>query len=89
MKIRAVLGGNVLLLSTGSAPISAEVIDFLKIALYCDVTEGTFYSFVSAHLSFFIFQGESESLWLGAECQFFSQIWYDGELRYLHAYYSR
>jgi long-chain acyl-CoA synthetase len=40
-KIRAVLGGNVLLVSTGSAPISADVIDFLKIALFCEITEGT------------------------------------------------
>lgn len=40
-KIRAVLGGNLLLVSTGSAPISAEVIDFLKIALFCEITEGT------------------------------------------------
>ncbi|KAG6335217.1 hypothetical protein ID866_3862 [Astraeus odoratus] len=39
-KIRAVLGGNILLLVTGSAPISAEVVDFLKIAFSCDVTEG-------------------------------------------------
>ncbi|KIJ60664.1 hypothetical protein HYDPIDRAFT_32087 [Hydnomerulius pinastri MD-312] len=38
-KIRAVLGGNLLLVSTGSAPISAEVIDFLKIAFFCEVTE--------------------------------------------------
>ncbi|KAG9318273.1 hypothetical protein JVU11DRAFT_357 [Chiua virens] len=40
-KIRAVLGGNVILVSTGSAPIKAEVIDFLKIAFCCEVTEGT------------------------------------------------
>jgi long-chain acyl-CoA synthetase len=40
-KVRAVLGGNLLLVSTGSAPISAEVIDFLKIALVCEITEGT------------------------------------------------
>lgn len=39
-KIRAVLGGNLLLVSTGSAPISAEVIDFMKIALFCGITEG-------------------------------------------------
>jgi len=39
-KVRAVLGGNIVLVSTGSAPISAEVIDFLKIAFYCEVTEG-------------------------------------------------
>jgi long-chain acyl-CoA synthetase len=39
-KIRAVLGGNVTLVSTGSAPISAEVIDFMKIALFCEIAEG-------------------------------------------------
>jgi len=39
-KIRAVLGGNIILVSSGSAPISAEVIDFMRIALYCEVTEG-------------------------------------------------
>ncbi|KAG1749004.1 uncharacterized protein EDB91DRAFT_1111955 [Suillus paluster] len=39
-KVRAVLGGNLVLVCTGSAPISAEVIDFLKIALFCEVTEG-------------------------------------------------
>ncbi|KAI6019689.1 long-chain-fatty-acid-CoA ligase [Pisolithus orientalis] len=38
-KIRAVLGGNVLLMVTGSAPISGEVVDFLKIAFGCGVTE--------------------------------------------------
>lgn len=39
-KIRAVLGGNVTALFTGSAPISGEVVDFLKIAFGCDVIEG-------------------------------------------------
>ncbi|KIM57625.1 hypothetical protein SCLCIDRAFT_1219315 [Scleroderma citrinum Foug A] len=39
-KIRAVLGGNVTALFTGSAPISGEVIDFLKIAFGCEVLEG-------------------------------------------------
>ncbi|KIL00658.1 hypothetical protein PAXRUDRAFT_821456 [Paxillus rubicundulus Ve08.2h10] len=39
-KIRAVLGGDLMLVSTGSAPISPEVIDFLKIAFCCEVTEG-------------------------------------------------
>ncbi|KAI6150966.1 long-chain-fatty-acid-CoA ligase [Pisolithus tinctorius] len=39
-KIRAVLGGNILLMVTGSAPISGEVVDFLKIAFGCDVAEG-------------------------------------------------
>jgi long-chain acyl-CoA synthetase len=35
-----VLGGEVQLLFTGSAPISTDVIDFLKIALACEVDEG-------------------------------------------------
>ncbi|KAL4074617.1 hypothetical protein V8B97DRAFT_2022828 [Scleroderma yunnanense] len=39
-KIRAVLGGNISLLVTGSAPISGEVVDFFKIAFGCDVAEG-------------------------------------------------
>jgi long-chain acyl-CoA synthetase len=39
-KIRAVLGGNLKLVVSGSAPISGEVLDFLKIALACDITEG-------------------------------------------------
>ena len=30
------------LVVSGSAPISAEVLDFLKIALACDVYEGEF-----------------------------------------------
>jgi len=39
-KIQTVLGGNVKLVVSGSAPISAEVVDFLRIALACDVFEG-------------------------------------------------
>jgi long-chain acyl-CoA synthetase len=39
-KIQTVLGGNVKLVVSGSAPISVEVLDFLKIALACDVYEG-------------------------------------------------
>jgi len=39
-KIRAVLGGNLHLVSSGSAPISSEVMDFLKIALCCEAAEG-------------------------------------------------
>ena len=39
-KIQAVLGGRIMLLSTGSAPISVEVMDFLKIAFSCEVAEG-------------------------------------------------
>jgi len=39
-KIQAVLGGRIMLLSTGSAPISADVMNFLKIAFSCEVAEG-------------------------------------------------
>lgn len=39
-QIQTVLGGNVKLVVSGSAPISVEVLDFLKIALACDVYEG-------------------------------------------------
>ena len=39
-QIQTVLGGNVKLVVSGSAAISAEVLDFLKIALACDIIEG-------------------------------------------------
>ncbi|KAJ7632188.1 hypothetical protein FB45DRAFT_1057323 [Roridomyces roridus] len=39
-KIRAVLGGNLLLISSGSAPISRDVIEFLNVAFSCYVSEG-------------------------------------------------
>ncbi|EIM90194.1 acetyl-CoA synthetase-like protein [Stereum hirsutum FP-91666 SS1] len=41
-KIQAVLGGRIKLLTSGSAPISPEVMDFLKIAFACDVLEGQY-----------------------------------------------
>ncbi|KAJ6500495.1 hypothetical protein C8R45DRAFT_1051694 [Mycena sanguinolenta] len=44
-KLRAVLGGNVLLLSSGSAPLSRDVSDFLNIAFSCYFAEGTKLSF--------------------------------------------
>ena len=34
------MGGKVEFVSTGSAPISAEVLDFVKITFGCDVLEG-------------------------------------------------
>nr|GAT59645.1 acetyl-CoA synthetase-like protein [Mycena chlorophos] len=39
-KLRAVVGGNVKLIGTGSAPISGDVIDFLNVAFSADVVEG-------------------------------------------------
>ncbi|KAF8905973.1 hypothetical protein CPB84DRAFT_1813952 [Gymnopilus junonius] len=41
-KIQAVLGGHIQLVTSGSAPISPEVMDFLKIAFACEVTEGKY-----------------------------------------------
>ncbi|TEB35960.1 long-chain-fatty-acid-CoA ligase [Coprinellus micaceus] len=39
-KIQAVLGGQVSLVVSGSAPITSDVMDFLKIAFACEVVEG-------------------------------------------------
>lgn len=39
-KIRAILGGQVRLMITGSAPIAKEVMDFLKVAFSCPIIEG-------------------------------------------------
>lgn len=39
-KIQAVLGGNIQMLSSGSAPITREVVEFLRIAFACQVIEG-------------------------------------------------
>ncbi|PFH50070.1 hypothetical protein AMATHDRAFT_61830 [Amanita thiersii Skay4041] len=39
-KIQAVLGGRLMLVTSGSAPISSDVMDFLKIAFACEVDEG-------------------------------------------------
>ena len=39
-KIKQLLGGNVRFMVTGSAPIAAEVLDFLKIAFCCPMLEG-------------------------------------------------
>ncbi|TFY65500.1 hypothetical protein EVG20_g5564 [Dentipellis fragilis] len=41
-KIQAVLGGNLRLVTCGSAPITAEVMDFLRVALACDILEGQY-----------------------------------------------
>ena len=39
-KIKAMFGGKVRLMLTGSAPISADVLDFLKVCFCCNILEG-------------------------------------------------
>ena len=39
-KMKAILGGNVKVMITGSAPISGEVLEFLKICFCAPITEG-------------------------------------------------
>ena len=39
-KFRAIMGGNVRLMVTGSAPISVEVLNFLKVCFCCPILEG-------------------------------------------------
>lgn len=39
-KIRDILGGNVRIISTGAAPINAEVLTFLKVAFSAQIHEG-------------------------------------------------
>ena len=39
-KIEAILGGKVRIMVTGSAPISSEVLDFLKVCFCCPIAEG-------------------------------------------------
>ncbi|KAJ8093193.1 medium-chain fatty acid-CoA ligase faa2 [Marasmius tenuissimus] len=41
-KVRAVLGGNILMVVSGSAPINPEVLDFLKISMCCEILEGSY-----------------------------------------------
>lgn len=39
-KVKAILGGNVRYLLTGSAPIAAEVLEFLKVCFCCEMFQG-------------------------------------------------
>ena len=39
-KVRAIIGGRVDMLGTGSAPLNPEIMDFLRVTLVCDVIQG-------------------------------------------------
>lgn len=39
-KIKAMVGGNVRMMLTGSAPIACDVLDFLKVVFCCPIYEG-------------------------------------------------
>ena len=39
-KFKAILGGNVRLMATGSAPIAVEVLNVLKVCFCCPIIEG-------------------------------------------------
>ncbi|KAH8920776.1 acetyl-CoA synthetase-like protein [Atractiella rhizophila] len=39
-KVRAVLGGRIRMIGTGSAPVAPEVLDFLRVAFSCEIVEG-------------------------------------------------
>jgi long-chain acyl-CoA synthetase len=44
--VQAVLGGNIVLIGCGAAPITPEVVDFLRVAFAADVIEGAFHYWV-------------------------------------------
>lgn len=39
-KVRALLGGQVLYMTSGSAPLAGDVLEMLKICFSCDVVQG-------------------------------------------------
>lgn len=39
-KTKAIFGGKVRMMITGSAPVAADVLDFMKIAACCPILEG-------------------------------------------------
>jgi long-chain acyl-CoA synthetase len=63
--VRAKLGGRVRFLFTGSAPISSDVMDFLKICFSCDVYEGYGQTETSAGISI-TYSGDCTSGHIGA-----------------------
>ena len=48
-EVQAVLGGKISVMTCGSAPISVDAMDFMKVAFSCDVIEGEF--FLSFHIN--------------------------------------
>ena len=66
-KVKALVGGNVRIMLTGSAPIAADVLDFLKICFCCDIIEGYGMTETSAG-SFTTFPGDSTSGHVGGPC---------------------
>ena len=59
-KIKQAFGGKVRLLATGSAPISGDVVDFMKICNSCPFVQG-YGQTESTGVSFLTFLGDSES----------------------------
>jgi len=67
-KVRALLGGNIRMMVTGSAPISSEVLDFLKVAFCCVIPEG--YGLTESNAgSFVTFADDPESGHVGTPTQ--------------------
>ena len=67
-KMKALLGGRVRVMLTGSAPISAEVIDFLKICFCAPLAEGYGMTETSAG-SCFVFGNDPETGIVGGPVQ--------------------
>jgi len=67
-KMKQVLGGNVRMMITGSAPISPDVLDFLKIAFCSDIVEGYGMTETCAG-SFVTFPGDPETGHVGGPLQ--------------------
>jgi long-chain acyl-CoA synthetase len=67
-KVKAMLGGQVKLMVTGSAPISGEVLDFLKICFCCDICEGYGMTETSGG-SFVTFPGDPQTGVVGGPLQ--------------------
>ena len=67
-KVKAMLGGRVRLMVTGSAPISGDVLDFLKVCFCCDIVEGYGMTETSGG-SFVTFPGDPQTGIVGGPLQ--------------------